>query len=456
MFVHDWGIPGINLPVPPARVGPSRDVPPFKTLRFSPLGLYDLRRRLGAHPSEPGVFLRYRERFLTSDVAWFAGGASTDGKHVPATPGFFSDFATLRDSLPTGAVGNEARRMLNERMQHAVFDLATLWDRTFGGTTMIMHVEGTTMPNTPTEPQYLRAATYLPPGFVAAHPASHAAIARIVQTFIEAIGVPTVQQWRTNALLRGWSLTQQGLGASPNATTSDLIPTPAPSSAHYKFLGRPVGALEALLSTAPVPVVMIPDDDGYDNDNDNDFANELTMDLMDATARACYAEAESAERLEQIRNLEQQVDILIARVAAADALSADLQDQLLSTRRGTVTRATPPTTPSRSQLRAVHTPASGSSPRQPPPYTAAGVNTRSTSFPAPSMNPRSPLAAPHDNQAGGRPDALDMFIFQENLQPLAADIRVVIRAYAPVKWYEQLLTLGLDAAVISRMLDAIA
>jgi hypothetical protein len=56
-------------------------------------------------------------------MAWFAGGMSSDGKHAPTTPGFFPEFIALRDSLPAGTVGNEARKMLNERMQHAVFDL---------------------------------------------------------------------------------------------------------------------------------------------------------------------------------------------------------------------------------------------------------------------------------------------------------------------------------------------
>ncbi|KAJ7893883.1 hypothetical protein B0H14DRAFT_2559511 [Mycena olivaceomarginata] len=74
--------------------------------------------------------------------------------------------------------------------------------------------------NTPAEPQYLRASAYLPPTFVASHPGSHPAIARIAQTFIEAVGVPTVQQWRHNALLRGWPLTQQGVGASSNPTSN--------------------------------------------------------------------------------------------------------------------------------------------------------------------------------------------------------------------------------------------
>jgi multidrug resistance efflux pump len=74
-----------------------------------------------------------------------------------------------------------------------------------------------------------------------------------------------------------------------------------------------------------VPIVVIPDED------DDDYFDDLM-------ARANYAEAKSAECLEQIHNLEQQIDILIARVATADALSADLQGQLLTTRRGMIPR----------------------------------------------------------------------------------------------------------------------
>src|ERR1700761_8939158 len=54
-FVHNWGIPGINIPVPPTRVGPAQNAPALRSLRFSPLGLYDLRRRLGVFPTEPRI-----------------------------------------------------------------------------------------------------------------------------------------------------------------------------------------------------------------------------------------------------------------------------------------------------------------------------------------------------------------------------------------------------------------
>jgi hypothetical protein len=73
------------------------------------------------------------------------------------------------------------------------------------------------------------------------------------------------------------------------------------------------------------------------------------------------------------------------------------------------------------------------------------------------MNPRSHLTAPehaNGNQSDSQLEGLDLFICQENLQHLAVGIKVVMRAYAPVKWYEELLALGINAAIVSRLLDA--
>ncbi|KAJ7785381.1 hypothetical protein B0H14DRAFT_3506941 [Mycena olivaceomarginata] len=462
VFRYDWGIQGIDIPVPPSRegMGPFRHPLGWDRLRFGPLGLYDLRRRLGVHPSEPGVFQDYRARFLTADIAWFAGGTSTDNHHTPATGGFFPEFDAMRKSLPTGMVGNEARKALNERVRHAVFDLATLWDRTFGGTTMVLHVDGTTVPGTPAEPQYLRASTYLPPDFVDSHEGSHVAITRIAQLFLEGIGVPTVQQWAANARACDWLLTQPTTHTTPNESSPDLIPTPPVGSAHYKFFGRRVGELERMLvrerTPAPIPIVFIPDND---------------EDIMDAIKRAAYAEARTTECLEQIHELEQQVDILIARVAAADSLSADLQRNLLMARRAPdPVRSTPPSTPSRSRT---HTVARSQSlhPSGPPPYSpsanawfpipAASLNPPSTDarypIPAPSLNPRSPLAAPFhadETRQDGQPDALDSFIVAQNLQSLVVSIRLVIRGFSAAKWYEELLRLNIPGPVVSRLIDA--
>ncbi|KAJ7726650.1 hypothetical protein B0H16DRAFT_1697973 [Mycena metata] len=64
----------------------------------------------------------------------------------------------LRQLLVTGPVGSQVRRALSDQMQVALCDMATTWDRAFGGTTMIMHVDGTTRPNTPAKLQYFLLA----------------------------------------------------------------------------------------------------------------------------------------------------------------------------------------------------------------------------------------------------------------------------------------------------------
>ncbi|KAF8200636.1 hypothetical protein K438DRAFT_1966103 [Mycena galopus ATCC 62051] len=438
VFAWNWGIAGLVIPVPAVRdgIGPSQIVPSWSRLKFSPIGVFDLCRRLGVHASEGGVFQRYRDRFLTSDIAWFAGGASTDGLHAPTQPGFFPDFDALRQTLPSGAAGNEARRALDDRMQHAVFDLATLWDRTFGGTTMVLHVAGTTIPNTPAQPEYLRASAYLPPTFIAANPASHAPIAQIAQMFIEAVGVPTVEQWRANALLRGWALTQQGLGALPNTPSPVLIHNPRTNTAHYKFYGRPVGTLDPLLAAATTgsfPVVIIADDD------EEEEYDQTTIDLMDATEHAAYAESE-------IQALEEQIRMLVDRLNTTEALCTDLQSQL--TRRTLET----PSTPSRSRTHttavrtATPSPLS-SSPHMPPPYSPSARSH----IPSSSRSQLAEATTHEDDQP-----SLDAFLCMHRIEYLAGSIDLVIRAFPQVKWHEEFLGLDIPASLIPRLLDIVA
>jgi hypothetical protein len=69
------------------------------------LSAYDLRRHLGAHTDEEGQFKASINRFLASDIAWLAAGASTDGRHGVAANQFFTEFDELRDSTVTGRSG---------------------------------------------------------------------------------------------------------------------------------------------------------------------------------------------------------------------------------------------------------------------------------------------------------------------------------------------------------------
>ncbi|KAJ6550350.1 hypothetical protein B0H10DRAFT_2242738 [Mycena sp. CBHHK59/15] len=418
-FIHDWGLPGINIRPPPFATATD---PASSPLRGKILNL--------ARSDYTTFGANHRKQFLAADVAWFAGGASTDGNHIPAPDSYFHEFDDLRQMLPTGTIGNEARRALHERMQHVVFDLATLWDRAFGGSTMIMHIEGTTVPNTPVHPQFLRCAAYLPPSFVANNPASHGPIARIVQTFIEAVGVPTVNKWRSNGNRRGWPLNQPGPGAHPNPASTTLIPQPSsPASAHYKFHGRPIGVLDEILAaSAPVPVVVIPDDD-------EDIFDSSGDDILTVLERLGYAEAESRDRLTRIHDLEEQTEMLMSQVAALEtALATERQ--------------------SNTALRSALTLPTLSSP--PHSRTSTGTPPYSPSpIPLRLMSPLAASAASPSRHAYDQVD-LDTFITSHGLDNHAASIRMVMRAFHAAKWSEELVQLGIPDEILSTLLEVMS
>ncbi|KAJ7150431.1 hypothetical protein C8R43DRAFT_1127909 [Mycena crocata] len=431
-YVHNWGRPGIDIPTPGWLDGYGPNPTPLLTT---------VSNWLQPGYSTCGVTSEYLGRFLASDIAWFVDGASTDNKHHPSVPGFFPEFKTLRDMVPAGTTGSDERRALNARIQNLTFDLATVWDRLFGGTTMILHIEGTTVPNTLPLPQYLRTSVYLPPSFVDANPASHGAIAQIAQLFIEAIGVPTVQQWRTNAHLRGWRLTQPGPTPTPNAATSILVPQPlAAGSAHYKFRGRPVGALDQLLKSTPAPapapvtpapVIVIPDDDD----------DEVDPDLLDVMERAGYAEFEARHYRQRVRELQGERDELMACIASLEDLNDTLQD---SVRRLRVQAQ--PTTPTRNSIYATtSTPARGTSTparltstpySRPPPYSPSG---RASSSRLQSPTPRSPASrspAPPVARAARVHVDMETFISENRLDRNA--IVGMVRYLHPARWYNEL------------------
>jgi hypothetical protein len=80
------------------------------------------------------------------------------------------------------------------------------------------------------------------------HPETHLAIAEIVQTFIETIGIPTIQHWTRAGKKHGWSLSQSG-HRNQGFTTCPLIPTPVSGTLHYQFYGCPYGSLTKSISS---------------------------------------------------------------------------------------------------------------------------------------------------------------------------------------------------------------
>lgn len=90
---------------------------------------------------------------------------------------------------------------------------------------------------------------YLPPHLIEEHPDCCCPVAAIVQAYIEAIGVHTVEQYAAAAKELEWSFPAGGPVISPNSSSlpSFLAPTKQ-GSAHYIFHGHPYSHLALLTS----------------------------------------------------------------------------------------------------------------------------------------------------------------------------------------------------------------
>ncbi|KAJ7233792.1 hypothetical protein C8J57DRAFT_1249687 [Mycena rebaudengoi] len=357
-YQWDWGLPGISIPPPPGpeHSAPTSLPPSWEDLKFNPIGLYNLRRRLGVFPNQPGVYTTHKPRFDAADLAWIAAGASEDGRHHVAALQFFSAFFVLRNSLPTDEAGWAQRKGFSGMIQKLIFDLATMWDRTFGGTTMVLHIDGTTRPKALKNPEYLKAHVYIPPVFVEENPGSHLAIAHIVQMFIEYIGLPTVDRWTQAANAIGWKLNWPSPTPEPYLP-GPLIPFPQPETAYYKFLGRPWGNLPVLSAPIPAPTQLAADSSGpppsFDDIFDDDPIDDHTLSVLDLHDR-CYsltvslskAEDLAEKRLVRQQELMEQIDELQEEIKDILERNTVLHERLLA-RTATSTSKVSPSTPSR-------------------------------------------------------------------------------------------------------------
>jgi hypothetical protein len=121
MHWSGWGT-HIDIPVPPGGTG---DVPAWSDLKFNPLGIYNLRRRLGALQHEPGVFMRYKSNFASSDVAWFSAGMHNDGQHMTPRDTYHPLFMTAREHTGTGESATRLRNKLRDSVRDEIFDMVS-------------------------------------------------------------------------------------------------------------------------------------------------------------------------------------------------------------------------------------------------------------------------------------------------------------------------------------------
>ncbi|KAJ7827837.1 hypothetical protein B0H14DRAFT_2594942 [Mycena olivaceomarginata] len=220
-YVYDWAAPlGVNeLPIAP----PGTNVPRPPSTSPHPL----------AQPEIQSVGL-----LRSTPPAWnFENGLPRSGTHT--------------DSVSSQSSIRYARREFDLAITKLIWDLrmllqATMWDRTFGSTTMILHGSGTTVPGTPPAPEYLPTM-----------PSRHCAMAQI---FIEHIGIPTVATWTADVRQEGWFLTQPAGPIHRNFFGTDLlVPQPQTAgSSHYIFRERTAGftllATPTSIDTPPSPI----------------------------------------------------------------------------------------------------------------------------------------------------------------------------------------------------------
>lgn len=129
-----------------------------------------------------------------------------------------------------------------------------MWDRSFGGTTLVIHVEGTTRPGSPKRPEFVKADVYFPGYFLQLNNGRHYsnAVSEIVQRFILDIGLPTIERYETCAIAARWITPTSRSTPLPYAQQSFHPPADPATSSNFIYHGRP-------------PVVVIDDYDDEDN-----------------------------------------------------------------------------------------------------------------------------------------------------------------------------------------------
>ncbi|KAJ7475555.1 hypothetical protein B0H11DRAFT_1917728 [Mycena galericulata] len=427
-FLHDWKAPHATSPPvpPPFHNGHPRQSPlPLQFLKFNPLGIFELRRHLGL----PADWDAYRRRFISGDIAWFASAV------------FFPEFDGLRNSVPQDGVGYNTRRVFSDQVRQLIFDLITMWDRTWGSTTMLLHVEGTTAPNTPPAPEYLRASVYLPPSFVRRNPDSHLPIAQMVQTFFESVGVPTVLNWTANAQLRHWPLTQHGPIPEPNKIAPDiLIPNPQyAGSAHYVFRGRPSGFVFPATGSPTLPAGGDPPASQASTrygSEEPEFSTDALA-LLSALERISQLEGEVTTTAAQVTEYMAEANRLWEVVQGA----ADEQERLYSVIKSL-----------EEELARAHADLEAprpSTPPRPPAYAASQLLTPAR--PRPSPSPSTPARILADHALPLTTAHLETAGATSHMAP----IRMMVRFVPSMRWSEELRKFEMNDDVREGVLDSL-
>ncbi|KAF9472021.1 hypothetical protein BDN70DRAFT_938505 [Pholiota conissans] len=242
-----WGSPNIEVPAPSANAMRKPVPKTFSSLRFSPQGVFDLRRMHSLLQAFEDGYAENKEQFNASDIAFFAAGCSTNNKNTVGAGGVHP----IMESFHREKVTKEAFTNLKERTRGLLFDVAALLDHAFGSSTMVMHVDPTTSPATPISVEDLEAHVYLPPAAIAELPDAHEYLTTTVHCFIANVGLQTKIKWEESGrrFLR-WKPSKPRRAASKKIDPKVVPPPLQPGGSVYLFRGRSVPSSAQLLSSA--------------------------------------------------------------------------------------------------------------------------------------------------------------------------------------------------------------
>ena len=93
----------------------------WTSLAFHPLGLFNLRRRLGKPLLERELYKSLQAHFETADLAWFAAGLASQSCNIHQEE-FYPELIALRSNTEKDAKGTETRAALRKHVQDLMFD----------------------------------------------------------------------------------------------------------------------------------------------------------------------------------------------------------------------------------------------------------------------------------------------------------------------------------------------
>lgn len=114
----DWGI---DVPV---HAGGA--LTPWAHLKFNPIGVFDLRRYQGTHPSYPSFYSSNVHCFRSSDLAWFASGMHADGNHHYSPETFHPMYIELWNDTKNSAASKIERKALQDELEVLVWDMVCI------------------------------------------------------------------------------------------------------------------------------------------------------------------------------------------------------------------------------------------------------------------------------------------------------------------------------------------